>query len=154
MSNLMSAPRKALLEHLASLPPNRALQYEWIPEVAGISPNSATNFRKALVEDELARVDTWFWPNGGVGHCLKITDKGRAALAAAVVPDSTESRKVDDRSAELAKIIANPASVRANVADLHAHLVLEQPPEVAKRNIAHVEQLLALLNGVARKAAA
>ncbi|MFC5421053.1 hypothetical protein ACFPOB_15960 [Bosea eneae] len=145
-SNLISAPRKALLEHLVDAP--EAPDHE-IPEIAGISPRSVPNFVTALVEEELVtRIPTLR------GYVLFITDKGREALANAIVPDATESRKVDDRSAELAKIIANPASVRANVADLHAHLVLDQPPEVAKRNIAHVEQLLALLNGVARKAAA
>lgn len=147
----MSASRKALLQHLAELPEDRALHCQHVAERAGISPRSLIAFRNALIEDDL--VQCIGSPTGG-DWGLRITSIGRAALASAVVVEHSEARKVDDRSAELAKIIANPASVRANVADLHAHLVLEQPPEVAKRNIAHVEQLLALLNGVARKAAA
>lgn len=151
MSNLMSAPRKALLERLASLPEDHILLSDQICAVSGISPRSELNFRNLMIEEGLLES---IRRGPGLEFGVRITARGREALANAIVPDSTESRKVDDRSAELAKIIANPASVRANVADLHAHLVLDQPPEVARRNIAHVEQLLALLNGVARKAAA
>lgn len=148
MSNLMSAPRKALLDYLVA---NGSIHASDILRVTGISPRSIDNFADALVEEELvSRAAGNGITAGSKGFVLSITDKGRAALAVAVVPEETVSRKVDDRSAELAKLLANPAIIRANAPDLHRHLIADQHPQEARRNLAHVEELASILNSVIR----
>lgn len=146
MSNLMSAPRKALLEHLVAVGPIDASN---ILRVTGISPRSIDAFAEALVEEELvSRAAGNRLMGSANGFVLSITDRGRAALAVAVVPEETISRKADDRSAELAKLLANPAIIRANAPDLHRHLIADQHPQEARRNLAHVEELASILNRV------
>ena len=64
------------------------------------------------------------------------------------------NRKADDRSAELAKLLENPAIIRANARDVHQHLVAEQTEQAAKRNLAQVGELVSILNGVIRLSSA
>ncbi|MBN9470649.1 MAG: hypothetical protein J0J10_17935 [Bosea sp.] len=149
MSNLMSPARHALLTHLAGLEPPKGELESRALEIAGITARTAANFIRALVDDDLIRVVGGFGA-GGLSRGLFITEEGRRALADTVVAAPDFNRKVDDRSAELAKVLANPAVIRANARDVHAHLVGDQPDQTARRNLLNVEELISILNGVIR----
>lgn len=149
MSSMMSPARKLLLQHLADLEPPKGARADKALEVAGIPPRTALAFITALVDEGLVVSANTFTRTGQV-RVLFITDAGREALGSAVLPEETVSRKADDRSAELAKLLANPAVIRANAIDVHRLLIAEAPPQEARRHLGHVEELLHILNGVAR----
>lgn len=153
MSNFMSPARHALLTHLAGLEPPKGEREDRALEIAGITARTAVNFIRALVDDDLIRVVGGFGP-GGLSRGLFITEEGRRELGGAVVAEPDFNRKADDRSAELAKLLENPAIIRANARDVHQHLVAEQTEQAAKRNLAQVGELVSILNGVIRLSSA